>query len=172
MNTFERHISASTGRRFGAAFVNLMCAGLVATICKNIIENEVTHSIVAFSIWTLLAIAACLLPESMGKRFCNMQVLGENKEKIETKIRLIRTTPYFVLCISWIGFSATENPILRAVFGTLNLLSFLFLFASGLSILFSPSNLSLLDMKLKTRVMTPPPLRESLKPTFFGLKIR
>ena len=171
MEKFERHIPATRLRRVGAAFVNAMCLGLLVLIYESSTGREASDAL--FYLLCVLFIAVTIfIPESPGKRFCNLSVLGVEKEKIEKRTRLIRASPYFLLALSSCLAVTIENPAKVYILGPIRGLSYLFIIVNGLSIFFSRYGLSMMDRILKTQVMSPPPLHESLKPTIGGLKIR
>lgn len=171
MEKFERHIPATRLRRVGAAFVNAMCLGLLVIIYESSTGREASDAL--FYLLCVLFVAVTIfVPESPGKRFCNLSVLGVDKEKIEKRKRLIRASPYFLLALSSCLAVAIENPAKVYILGPISGLSYLFIIVNGLSIFFSRYGLSIMDRVLKTQVMSPPPLHESLKPTIGGLKIR
>jgi len=171
MERFERHIPATRLRRVGAAFVNAMCLGLLIMVYESTTGREARDALF-YLLCVLLVAVAIFMPESPGKRFCNLRVLGVEKEKIEKRKRFIRASPYFLLALSSCLAVALDNPAKVYILGPISGLSYLFIIVNGLSIFFSRYSLSIMDRVLKTQVMSPAPLHESLKPTIGGLKIR
>jgi hypothetical protein len=75
-----------------------------------------------------------------------------------------RTDPLFQNFGSTLNTN-TNHPVIR---GTLNVF---FIFANGLCVFFHPEKKSLMDMKLGTQVMKPPPTPDHLKIRLFGRKV-
>jgi uncharacterized RDD family membrane protein YckC len=171
MKTFERYIPATKFRRIGAGFANALCLGIVIKIYEGLTARDANDAPFYF-LCGAVVLASALFPESLGKRFCNLTILGVNKEEIGKWTRLIRGLPYILLAVSSALAVLIENETKVYVLGPVSIVSYLFILLNGISALIIPSGLSIMDMLLKTQVMAPPPLTESLKPTFFGLKIR
>ena len=122
-------------------------------------------------------ILCCLYPESPCKRLGRFKVLTPEKEKIKLKKRILRASPYLALLLSYVivslspGNPEENNPFLNLLVMMPHFLSILFILSNGLCVFFHPQKLSLLDMKLGTQVMKPPPMPEHIKPRLFGRKI-
>ena len=171
METYDRHIPSTRLRRVGASLTNALCFGLLINVYESLTTREANDYLFYF-LCAFAVLSSVAFPESLGKRFCNLRILDAKKGNISLKVRLIRALPYLLLALSSAFAVLIENPAEVYVLAPVSGLSYLFIVVNGISIFFSRYGLSIMDRILKTQVMTPAPLSESLKPTFFGLKIR
>lgn len=162
---------------FVGNFFLLMLAGQIAVwISEGAGLNQLETNIFAGIVQFVAILTFCIFPETPCKRLGHFKILNEKNEEISTKERIIRMSPYLVLAASIPLFTLLpkSNAEITLISG-LVLFPFglvqLFIICDGLTVFFHPQKLSLLDMKLGTRVMKPPPLPENLKPRFFGRKI-
>jgi uncharacterized RDD family membrane protein YckC len=117
-----------------------------------------------------------LYPESPCKRMLQLKVLSSEKNEIPFKLRIFRVSPYlFLLLILLLPLLLpagwNEHAVVTAVFSMAHILNVFFIFANGLCVFFHPEKKSLMDMKLGTQVMKPPPTPDHLKIRLFGRKV-
>jgi uncharacterized RDD family membrane protein YckC len=130
--------------------------------------------------YTLSLIGAVILfsmyPESPCKRLGRLKILSNEREETEFKKRILRASPYLVLLLTMLLFPLfSEDPkekvVVNGIISISYILTVFFIFANGLCAFFHPEKKSLMDMKLGTQVMKPPPIPEHIKPRVFGRKI-
>lgn len=181
MAEFDQYLEASKGARIGAFLINLLLLGLALTPLNMWTTSESSEE-VGWLIISALIVVFSAFPETPGKRLLKLSLVTEERKRIGFKERLIRSSPFlfFWLC----GGAATSIPMnggdpammspVAIAFTLIYLLSMLFLLADGLAVFFSPLSQSLMDMKLGTIVVTPPPspqFPDRQRPTLFGVKI-
>jgi len=164
-----------------ASFGNFMLLGIMNPALKeialtsglNITETKVFYSLTIAA----LILIFCIFPETPCKRLGRFKILSSEKEEIKLKKRILRAAPFLVLALGLAAaafFPAPEKGTVDVVYTLVSLpilLAMLFISADSLTVLFHPSQLSLLDMKLGTQVMKPPPTPEHVKTRLFGRKI-
>ncbi len=166
--------------RFLALFVNLVLYAIASSLIMKVSEasgfNRLESNIFMSLGTVFLIIIFCVYPETPGKRLGQLRILNEQKEEIDLKKRIIRVSPYLaftaLMPLAEILPSPTEENTTSVVWiGMPFLLIPLFILCDGLTVFFHPEKRSLMDIRLGTTVMKPPPLPEHLKPKFFGRKI-
>ena len=169
------------GERLLAFIGNLFLCALIANGMLYIgdVAGLTDKETVIFSFLGLsgAVLLSCIYPESPCKRLGRFRILTPEKDEIEFKKRALRASPYLVLLLGWLlipmlsNNPEENNPYLNLLILLPYFLSLLFILTNGLCIFFHPEKKSLLDMKLNTQVMKPPPTPEHLKPRMFGRKI-
>ena len=119
----------------------------------------------------LFILIFCVFPESPGNRLLNLALLGEKKVSIGTKLRVYRALPYLLFfSIPTIG-QVFESKAGKVSTGGVLMLVLIFMSANAVAVFFSPDGRSLLDMKLGTRVFTPPKFPGQESPKLFGIRV-
>ena len=180
MNQFSDYRPVGGGERLLAFIGNLVLLGLGSKVLNEITAGAglapKEQGTLASLTTALVIVLFCVFPETPCKRLGRFRILTEEKEEIELKKRLWRMAPYLILALGGplVGMipkpSEGIEPIAIIVILPLGLTQ-LFILADGLTVFFHPEKRSLLDMKLGTCVMKPPPLPEHLKPRMLGRKI-
>jgi hypothetical protein len=164
-----------------ASFGNFMLLGVISPVLKEIsgtsglnpTETKIFYSLTMAA----LVLIFCIFPETPCKRLGRFKILSAEKEEIKLKKRILRAAPFLVLALGLAVAAFVPTPqkgTIDLVYTMVSLpiiLSMLFILADSLTILFHPAQLSLLDMKLGTQVMKPPPTPEHVKTRVFGRKI-
>ena len=138
-------------QRLGAVVINFFFLGALNLISKSLQPSD-EGIFILYSVCVLGVILCCAFPESPGKRILNLRILSDFGEP-NFQIRLIRSLPYLVLFTAMILRSFITGFLAETILSLVYLSSLVFILANFVTILFSPTNLSLLDMKLSTRVV-------------------
>lgn len=180
MNDFSHYRPVGGFERLFAFIGNFLLLSVPGQLTVWISEsadlNQLEMNILASIVYISAILAFCIYPETPCKRLGRFRILNEQSEEIGTKSRIIRMSPYLILAASLPVFallprSDGEITLISGLVVFPLLVVQLFIICDGLTVFFHPQKLSLLDMKLGTRVMKPPPFPEHLKPKFFGRKI-
>lgn len=180
MNKYSGYRPVGGGERLLAFIGNLVLLGLGSKVLNEITDGAgltvKEQGILASLATALVIVLFCAYPETPCKRLGRFRVLSEEKEEIEFNKRLWRMAPFLILALGGplLGIIPKPleeiNPLTFIIILPLGLTQ-LFILADGLTVFFHPEKRSLMDMKLGTCVMKPPPLPEHLKPKIFGRKI-
>lgn len=180
MNDFSRYRPVGGIERLFAFSGNFILLSILGQLAFWLSEraglNQLEMNILASVVYLAAILFFCLHPETPCKRLGHFKILNEQNKEIGTKERIVRMSPYLILAASLPVFALLpkSNDEITLISGLVVfpfLIVNLFIFCDGLTVFFHPHKLSLLDMKLGTRVVKPPPLPEHLKPKFFGRKI-
>jgi uncharacterized RDD family membrane protein YckC len=166
MSEFATYVPASTRRRFAAFFVNL---SLLGVIFKIFAASPV--GLIGSFLPLALVLLCCVFPESPGKRIFGLKIVDEKMMPIGTSLRLYRAVPYLLFFAAPVGHAWSESNAAMAVSGLISLFSLFFVLANGLAVHFSPTDHSLLDMKLGTRVVAPRKVPGQESPRILGVRV-
>lgn len=169
MSDFSTYVPASTRRRFGAFFLNLCMLSIPGLVFKSIGLDK------AGFVDSFLAVAfillCCLFPESPGKRVFSLRIVDEKMTPIGTRLRICRAIPIILFYAAPISGAWTESRVGMAIASAILMLTLFFIFANAVAVYFSPSDLSLLDMKLGTRVLAPRKVPGQENPPILGMRV-
>lgn len=113
----------------------------------------------------------CFFPESPGNRIFSLKIVDEKMKPVSTRRRIYRAIPIILFYTAPVGSAWTESRVGMAITGAILMLTLFFIFANAVAVYFSPSDHSLLDMKLGTRVLAPRKVLGQESPRILGMRV-